>query len=103
MRREKAEGQEGWGTTRSARATVVHPAMVYVSPEDNATHVTEVLPGHEVVVMERNGAWIRVFANTDANDEEGDADKPEFSVEDNAHAGVGHGSRIRASWRRKRR
>ncbi len=67
-----------------ARATLVHPAIVYVSAEDSAAHVTEVLPGHEVVVMERNGAWIRVFANTDAGDEQGETDKPEFSVEDNA-------------------
>jgi hypothetical protein len=62
-----------------ARATLVHPAIVYVSAEDSAAHVTEVLPGHEVVVMERNGAWIRVFANTDAGDEQGETDKPEFS------------------------
>jgi hypothetical protein len=51
---------------------------VYVSADDNASHVSEVLPGHEVVVMERNGAWMRVFANTDAADEQGETDKPEF-------------------------
>lgn len=72
------------GYDRAARATVVHPAIVYVSAEDNAQHISEVLPGHEVVVMERNGAWVRVFANTDAADDQGEGDKPEFSVEDNA-------------------
>ena len=72
------------GYDRSARATVVHPAIVYVTAEDNAAHVTEVLPGHEVVVMETNGEWVRVFANTDKEDEQDDRDKPEFSADENA-------------------
>jgi len=72
------------GYDRAARATVVHPAIVYIAAEDNAAHVSEVLPGHEVVVMEHNGAWVRVFANTDVMDEQGEGDKPEFSADDNA-------------------
>ena len=68
----------------AARATVVHPAIVYVSADDDAQHVGEVLPGHEVVVMERNGDWVRVFANTDAGDDKDEADKPEFSADDAA-------------------
>ena len=72
------------GYDRAARATVVHPAIVYVSADDNAAHVSEVSPGHEVVVMERNGTWVRVFANTDIQDEQGEADKPEFGPEDTA-------------------
>lgn len=72
------------GYDRAARATVVHPAIVYIAAEDNASHISEVLPGHEVVVMEHNGSWVRVFANTDAADEQGEGDKPEFSTDDNA-------------------
>ena len=72
------------GYDRSARATLVHPAIVYVAADDNAGHVTEVLPGHEVVVIEHNGAWIRVFANTEKPDEQDDRDKPEFSADENA-------------------
>ena len=72
------------GYDKAARATLVHPAIVYVAAEENATHVAEVLPGHEVVVMEHNGAWIRVFANTDVGDDQGEGDKPEFSADDNA-------------------
>ena len=60
------------GYDRSARATLVHPAIVYVAADDNAQHISEVLPGHEVVVIERNGAWVRVFANTDIPDEQAD-------------------------------
>jgi len=69
------------GYDRSARATLVHPAIVYVSPDDNAAHLSEVLPGHEVVVIERNGAWVRVFANTDKPDEQSDRDTPEFGAD----------------------
>lgn len=67
------------GYDRSARAALVHTAIVYVAPQDDAQHVAEVGPGHEVVVMERNGAWVRVFANTDKEDDQDDAQKPEFT------------------------
>ena len=69
------------GYDRSARATLVHQAIVYVAADDNAQHISEVLPGHEVVVIERNGAWVRVFANTDIPDEQADDLKPEFSTD----------------------
>jgi outer membrane protein assembly factor BamD (BamD/ComL family) len=69
------------GYDRAARATLVHPAIVYVAADDNAQHIAEVTPGHEVVVIERNGAWVRVFANTDAADEQADDQKPEFSTD----------------------
>jgi outer membrane protein assembly factor BamD (BamD/ComL family) len=61
---------------------MVHPAIVYTSADDNAQHIAQVDPGHEVVVIERNGAWVRVFANTDIGDETDDKDKPEFSADD---------------------
>jgi len=58
----------------------VHPAIVYVAEDDTAQHIAEVLPGHEVVVIERNGAWVRVFANTDAPDERPLAERAASSV-----------------------
>src|SRR5947209_1812796 len=67
------------GYDRAARATLVHTAIVYVAADDNAQHVADVVPGHEVVVTEHNGAWVRVFANTDKEDETDDAQKPEFT------------------------
>jgi len=70
------------GYDRSARATVVHPAIVYAAAEDNAAHVTEVEPGHEVVVTEHNGTWVKVFANTDIPDEQAEDQKPEFSADE---------------------
>jgi outer membrane protein assembly factor BamD (BamD/ComL family) len=70
------------GYDKAARATLVHPAIVYTTADDNAQHIAQVDPGHEVVVIEHNGAWVRVFANTDAADETNDKDKPEFSDND---------------------
>ena len=68
------------GYDRSAKATMLHPATVYIAADDTSGHVTEVGTGHEVVVSERNGTWVRVFANTDADDEKYDSDDtPEFS------------------------
>ncbi len=70
------------GYDHAARATMVHPAIVYTTADDNASHIAEVGPGHEVVVIEHNGTWVRVFANTDAADDQDDNTKPEFSSDD---------------------
>jgi outer membrane protein assembly factor BamD (BamD/ComL family) len=66
------------GYDRAARGTLIHPAIVYVSGNDDAQHVADVLPGHEVVVMERNGAWVRAFTNIDQPEQQSDDQTPEF-------------------------
>ncbi|HEY4379746.1 MAG TPA: hypothetical protein VGN01_05330, partial [Acidobacteriaceae bacterium] len=66
------------GYDRAVRATMIHPAIVYITADDNAQHTDEVGPGHEVAIMETNGGWVRVFANTDILDDEDDTSKPEF-------------------------
>src|SRR3984885_1417713 len=70
---------------KAARATVLHDANVYVAADADAQKVSLVTPGHEVVVIERNGPWVKVFANTDINDDanEDDHNKPEFSDDAN--------------------
>jgi outer membrane protein assembly factor BamD (BamD/ComL family) len=70
------------GYDHAARATLLHPAIVYTTANDDAQHIGQVDPGHEVVVIEHNGTWVRVFANTDTPDEESDDTKPEFATED---------------------
>ncbi len=65
------------GYDLAARATVVHPTLVYVDPDDSSTKVAEVLPGHEFVVIQHNGPWIKVFANTDTPDSV--EEEPEFT------------------------
>jgi outer membrane protein assembly factor BamD (BamD/ComL family) len=76
---QKADKRSGYD--KSARATILHDAIVYVDPDDSSQKVAEVTPGHEVVVIQRNGPWVKVFANTDTPDQ-GDADaEPEFSTD----------------------
>ena len=66
------------GYDRAARATVVHEANVYVTADADAQKISVVTPGHEVVVVQRSGPWIQVFANTDVEDTS-DENKPEFT------------------------
>ena len=70
------------GYDLAARATVLHPTIVYVAPDDTSSKVAEVLPGHELVVIQHNGPWVKVFANTDAPDTV--EDEPEFQEDENA-------------------
>lgn len=75
--RQKADAGKPYD--HSQVATLVHPAIVYVSSDDDAQHVADVAPGNEVAVMEKNGAWVRVFANVQQPDRQGDAETPEFA------------------------
>ncbi|HWZ52543.1 MAG TPA: hypothetical protein VNW54_13870 [Granulicella sp.] len=71
------------GYDRAPRATVLHPAVVYVSADADAQRVSLVTPGHEVAVVERNGPWVRVFANTDLKERTNDSEEPMIAEEDN--------------------
>ncbi|AFL89530.1 hypothetical protein Terro_3313 [Terriglobus roseus DSM 18391] len=62
------------------RATVLKVADVYVAPDAQSQRVSVVTPGHEVLIVERSGPWVKVFANTDIQDEKGE-EEPEFSVD----------------------
>lgn len=70
------------GYDRAARATVLHPAVVYVSADGDAQKVSLVTPGHEVVVVERNGPWVKVFANADLKEKTNDSEEPLIPDED---------------------
>lgn len=48
------------------RATLVREANLYVQPNERAQRVSVIEPGREMVVVERSGNWVRVFANIDA-------------------------------------
>jgi hypothetical protein len=58
-------------------ATIVREAEMYSNADDNSDRIADVLPGRELVVVERNGQWLRVFANTDTPDTR-EADRPVF-------------------------
>ncbi len=62
------------------RATVLKIADVYVAPDADSQKVSVVTPGHEVVITERSGPWVKVFANTDIQEEKAE-DEPEFSTD----------------------
>lgn len=67
------------GADRSAVATVLHQAVVYVSADEDAQRISLVMPGHEVVVADKSGPWVRVFANTDVEEKRNDDSEPEFT------------------------
>ena len=70
------------GYDRASRATVLHVAQVYVAADIESQHITTVTPGHEVVIMGRSSGWVRVFANTDV-EEQREEDTPEFLEDEN--------------------
>jgi hypothetical protein len=68
------------GYDRAALSTVLHEAIVFVAADADSQRVSLVTPGHEVVIVERSAPWVKVFANTDAQQEDVE-DKPEFGDE----------------------
>jgi hypothetical protein len=58
------------GYDKSARATVIHDALLYGAADDTSEKAGEITPGHEVVIVSRSGPWLQVFANTDTPDDE---------------------------------
>jgi hypothetical protein len=48
------------------KATLVRRANLYVQPDESSDQVAIVTPGREMVIAERSGHWLRVFANIDA-------------------------------------
>ena len=47
------------------RAAALQVTWLYVSPDRGAQKVDRVQPGREMVIAEKSGSWIRVYANTD--------------------------------------
>jgi len=63
------------------RATALQVSWLYVSADTGAQKVDRVQPGREMVVAEKSGDWIRVYANTDI-EEEHTSDQPIFDTAD---------------------
>ena len=59
------------------RATPLRVTTLYVSPDTTTQKVDRVQIGREMVVSEKSGAWLRVYANTDIEEMQ-DKDAPEF-------------------------
>lgn len=58
------------------RATALQVTWLYISPDRGAQHVDRVQPGRELVVAEKSGAWLRVYANTDIQEVTNERDQP---------------------------
>src|SRR5579871_4849769 len=51
------------------RATALRVSWLYVSADTQAQKVGRVQIGREMVVAEKSGNWLRVYANTDIEEE----------------------------------
>lgn len=80
--RSRKRTPEEQAAAQAARATVLRTANVYVAADSDSQKTALMTPGHELAIVERSGEWVRVFANTDVNDDEDQPDKPEFKDED---------------------
>jgi hypothetical protein len=58
------------------RATALRVTSLYISPSTEAQRVDKVQIGREMVVAEKSGAWMRVYANTDIEEQHSDKDEP---------------------------
>jgi hypothetical protein len=58
------------------RATALRTTWLYVSPDRSAQKVQHLAPGREMVIAERSGGWLRVFANTDIQEIHNSDDEP---------------------------
>jgi hypothetical protein len=78
-----ALGQKVLPPSNGTQGTVVHVANLYVQADESSAKVSTVTPGRELVVAERSGKWLRVFANTDVQTVS-EQDAPVFGNETNA-------------------
>jgi hypothetical protein len=46
-------------------ATVLHNTYVFVEADTSSQRLDTITPGREMVIVAQNGPWLRVFANTD--------------------------------------
>jgi hypothetical protein len=60
------------------RATALRVTWLYISPDKSSQKVDRVQIGREMVVAEKSGPWMRVYANTDI--QEAEQRRPEFGA-----------------------
>jgi hypothetical protein len=58
------------------RATALRVTWLYISPDPHSQKVDRVQEGREMVVAEKSGPWVRVYANTDIQETQNDRDAP---------------------------
>src|SRR5580658_9112089 len=63
------------------RATPLRITWLYIAPDPGSQKVDRVQIGREMVVAEKSGPWLRVYANTDIEELRG-KDAPIFDARD---------------------
>lgn len=64
------------------RATALRVTWLYVAPDTGSQKVDRVQPGRELVIAEKSGDWIRVFANTDIEELRESKDTPIIGIDE---------------------
>ena len=64
------------------RATPLRVTPIYVAPDPTSQKVDRVQIGREMVVAERSGPWLRVYANTDIEEMMDQKDVPDFGTDE---------------------
>jgi hypothetical protein len=65
------------------RATVLRVTNLYISPDTGSQKVDKVQIGREMVVAEKSGPWVRVYANTDIQEQMDQKDTPWVGGDEN--------------------
>jgi hypothetical protein len=65
------------------RATVLRVTNLYISPDTGSQKVDKVQIGREMVVAEKSGPWVRVYANTDIEEQRDQKDAPMIGSDEN--------------------
>src|SRR5271170_3571596 len=60
--------------------TAIRETILFVSADDTSQRLANIIPGREMVIVEKNGDWLRVFANTDIEESHAQ-DAPIFGAE----------------------
>ena len=63
------------------RATALRVTVLYISPDTSTQKVDRVQIGREMVVGEKSGPWLRVYANTDIEEMQS-KDSPMFGTDE---------------------
>jgi hypothetical protein len=73
---QKKKGDQLQKPMAGPRATALRITWLYVGPDTGSQKVDRVQIGREMVVAERSGPWMRVYANTDIEQLREDKDTP---------------------------
>jgi len=60
--------------------TAIRETILFVSADTTSERLATITPGREMVIVEKNGQWLRVFANTDIEESHAQ-DAPIFGAE----------------------